>query len=119
MVYLNGTALPHDDAAHEQEAVAADLRDRLPSEPHYHAPPDVVARARVSEIARQNGILIEGITDGEGGHGMGVRALHEVTLAAEIPVAIGDVGAYDLVGKGESVAPWGCWPRLGGEALPP
>ena len=48
----------------------------------------------------------------------GVKRLHEVTLVAEMPFDAGDIGAYDLVGEGESVAPWECWPRLGAEAMP-
>lgn len=77
------------------------------------------ATVRVSDIARLNGVLIEGISDAEGAGGMAVKKLHEVTLVAEIPVNAGDVGAYELVRQGMSVAPWECWPLLGGNALVP
>lgn len=70
------------------------------------------ATVRVSEIARQNGILIEGITDGEGTKGMEVKKLHEITLVAELPIDVGYIGAYGLVEPELSVAPWECWPRL-------
>ncbi|RNJ72191.1 MAG: hypothetical protein EB824_06180, partial [Thaumarchaeota archaeon S15] len=98
-VYLNGTKLPHDREAHKREAVAADLADpATPAEPHHHNPPAVVARASVSEVALRNGILVEGITDGGGSGGMEVKKLHEVTLAAELPVGVGDVDLYERVG---------------------
>ena len=119
-VYLNGTKLPHDREVHKREAVAADLADpATPAEPHYHNPPAVVARASVSEVALRNGILVEGITDGGETGGMEVKRLHEVTLAAELPVGMGDVDLYERVGEGLSVEPWGCWPRLGGRAFVP
>ncbi len=88
-------------------------------EPHHHGPTDVVATVRVSDVARQGGVLIEGITDGEGTEGMEVKRLHEVTLAVELPIGVGDAGLYERVGEGMSVAPWECWPRLGGRALVP
>lgn len=81
--------------------------------------PGLSATVRVSDIARQNGILIGGITDGEDARGMTVKTLHEITLAAELPVDVGDAGLYARVGEGMSVAPWECWPRLGGGALVP
>jgi len=81
--------------------------------------PGLSTTVRVSDIALQNGILIEGITDGEGTEGATVKKIHEITLAVDLPVDVGDTDAYEHVEAGLSVAPWECWPLLNGNALVP
>ena len=72
----------------------------------------------VSDIAKDNGILIEGINGDGNTDGYVVKRLHDITLVAEIPMSVHSYN-YEPINPAFAIEPWGCWPLLNGTAWAP